>query len=121
MTREMKDSGVEWIGDIPLSWDCDKVEVLFEEVTKKNFNGQQTKALQFKYGTIIPKKNFDSTEEYVAKVIRNYTVVDKGTLVLNGLNLNYDFVSKRVAIVNEKGAITSAYITFNLHFALEHC
>ena len=112
MTREMKDSGVEWIGDIPLSWDCDKVEVLFEEVTKKNFNGQQTKALQFKYGTIIPKKNFDSTEEYVAKVIRNYTVVDKGTLVLNGLNLNYDFVSKRVAIVNEKGAITSAYITF---------
>lgn len=63
----MKDSGVEWIGDIPLSWDCDKVEVLFEEVTKKNFNGQQTKALQFKYGTIIPKKTLTLQKNMLQK------------------------------------------------------
>ena len=30
--------------------------------------------------------------------------------MINGLNLNYDFVSQRVAIVNESGVITSAYL-----------
>ena len=30
--------------------------------------------------------------------------------MINGLNLNYDFISQRVAIVREKGIITSAYL-----------
>ena len=32
--------------------------------------------------------------------------------MLNGLNLNFDFVSQRVALVKERGIITSAYIAF---------
>jgi type I restriction enzyme S subunit len=35
--------------------------------------------------------------------------------MLNGLNLSFDFVTKRVAIVQERGVITSAYIAFEVN------
>ena len=35
----------------------------------------------------------------------------KDDIMINGLNLNYDFISQRVARVREEGAITSAYVS----------
>lgn len=49
-------------------------------------------------------------DDYVADTITNYTVVLPDTVMINGLNLNYDFKSLRVALVKEKGVITSAYL-----------
>lgn len=110
--REMKDSGISWIGEIPKEWKCLPIRALFTENRNKNFLGRETKALQFKYGTIVPKKNFDPEENYVAETILNYNIVDRGMIMLNGLNLNFDFVSKRIALVTERGIITSAYMSF---------
>lgn len=110
--REMKDSGISWIGEIPKKWRCLPIRALFTENRNKNFLGKETRALQFKYGTIIPKKNFDPEENYVAETILNYNIVDRGMIMLNGLNLNFDFVSKRIALVTERGIITSAYMSF---------
>ena len=110
--REMKDSGISWVGEIPKEWRCLPIRALFTENRNKNFLGKETKALQFKYGTIIPKKNFDPEENYVAETILNYNIVDRGMIMLNGLNLNFDFVSKRIALVTERGIITSAYMSF---------
>lgn len=110
--REMKDSGISWVGEIPKEWRCLPIRALFTENRNKNFLGRETKALQFKYGTIVPKKNFDPEENYVAETILNYNIVDRGMIILNGLNLNFDFVSKRIALVAERGIITSAYMSF---------
>lgn len=111
MTRPMKDSGIAWIGQIPKHWIIAPVRSVLKEVTAKNILGKETTALQFRYGTIVEKDNFDATEdEYVARTIRNYTLIYPGVLVLNGLNLNYDFVTKRVALSRLKGVITSAYM-----------
>ena len=38
-------------------------------------------------------------------------IVEPGNIMINGLNLNYDFVTQRVAIVRKKGIITSAYLS----------
>lgn len=112
MSRPMKDSGIAWIGQVPEHWTVAPVRSVLKEVTAKNIFGKETTALQFRYGTIVEKDNFDATEdEYVARTIRNYTLIYPGVLVLNGLNLNYDFVTKRVALSRLKGAITSAYMT----------
>ena len=111
--REMKDSGIEWIGEIPKEWDCKPIRALFDEVNEKNFLGTCTNALKFTYGNIVRKSNFDAdTDDYVATTILNYTVVEAGTIMLNGLNLNFDFVSQRIGLVREKGIITSAYMAF---------
>ena len=113
MMKEMKDSGIEWIGQIPEEWSLVPIRAVFKEVTDKNFDGSVKNALKFTYGAIVPKTNFEAdNDDYVANTILNYTVVEPGTIVLNGLNLNYDFVSQRIGLVKNKGVITSAYMAF---------
>lgn len=108
---EMKDSGIEWVGNIPAHWDAIPIRYLFAECRFKNTLNQEKTALKFTYGTIIKKTNFDSdSDEYVANTMTNYTVVNPGTIMINGLNLNYDFLSQRVGLVKDRGAITSAYL-----------
>ncbi len=111
--RTMKDSGIEWVGRVPQSWSVNPIRAEFQEVTEKNKLGLVKNALKFTYGNIVKKDNFDADDDnYVADTILNYTVVNPGTIMLNGLNLNFDFVSQRVALVKERGIITSAYIAF---------
>lgn len=111
--REMKDSGIEWVGQIPFSWDVKPIRAKLREVTEKNKLGIEKNALKFTYGNIVKKDNFDAADDdYVANTILNYMVVNPGTIMLNGLNLNFDFVTQRVALVKERGIITSAYIAF---------
>ena len=113
--RIMKDSGIEWIGEIPESWEVRPIYLIFDEVIRKNYDLETINALKFNFGTIVKKNNFDVSDNYVLNTIKNYTVVDNGNIMINGLNLNYDFVTKRVGMVTEKGAITSAYLAIKLH------
>lgn len=111
--REMKDSGISWVGLVPCDWDVKPIRAVFEEVTRKNKDGAVKTVLKFTYGTIVRKHDFDADEDsYVADTILNYTVVEPGTIMLNGLNLNFDFVSQRIGLVKEQGVITSAYMAF---------
>ena len=114
----MKDSGIEWIGQVPSDWMVRPIRADFIEVTEKNKFGRVKKALKFTYGRIIPKDNFDADEDsYVADTILNYTIVHPNTIMLNCLNLNFDFVSQRIGLVTETGAITSAYMAFKANNA----
>jgi len=75
-TAEMKDSNIQWVGKIPAHWGSLPIYVLFEEVTKKNIFGKEKQALQFRYGTTVPKENFEADDDlYVAKTILNYNIV----------------------------------------------
>ena len=108
---QMKDTNIEFLGDIPSSWEVHPARFAFKEIKDKNVNGDIQKALQFKNGTIIPKKNFDADDDdYVAETITNYTIVKPNTIMINGLNLNYDLKSYRIGLVKELGVITSAYL-----------
>lgn len=110
-SRPMKESGVEWIGLIPENWSVYPARFAFSEEKTKNVKGTIKQALKFFNGTIIPKDSFDADlDEYVAETITNYTVVKPNTIMINGLNLNYDLKSLRVGLVNELGVITSAYL-----------
>ena len=61
----------------------------------------------------MPKKKYELTEDLI-ETYEKYTVVFPNDIMINGLNLNYDFVSQRIALVKEKGIITSAYIALRL-------
>lgn len=104
-----KDSGIAWLGQIPSHWEVKRCRIVLAENTQANSYIETTKQLQFRYGEIVPKAN-QSVDYGVIETIRKYTVVNKGDIMINGLNLNYDFISQRVAQVIEKGCITSAYI-----------
>ena len=107
---EMKDSGVQWIGDIPSSWTIFPANGVFSEVKEKNMDLKLTNAFSFKYGEIVDKKQVGDVDNNLKETLISYTIVRKYTIMINGLILNYDFVSQRVAIVNESGVITSAYL-----------
>ena len=96
----------------PTQWETDRLAMLFSENKTLNSNREQTNALQFKFGTIIrkPKTKID---ESLLKTWEKYTVVHPSDIMINGLNLNYDFVTDRVGIVKEDGIITSAYISLH--------
>lgn len=117
---KLKDSGIEWVGKIPAHWECKPIGIFFREISRKNIDGAVTNSLKFTYGSIVPKPDFDAdNDEYVAKTILNYNVVDFGTIMINGLNLNYDLISQRVALVQSKGIITSAYLAIKAKSEIE--
>jgi type I restriction enzyme S subunit len=105
-----KDSGFAWMGQIPSHWETRRFRFLLAENSLQNTDLKERKQLQFKYGDIVPKAN-QSEEKDVLDTIKKYTVVAPGDIMINGLNLNYDFISQRVAQVQEPGVITSAYVS----------
>jgi len=107
---EYKDSGVQWLGEIPSHWDMHRWRFLLTENKEKNTGCKEKIQLQFRYGDIVQKSN-QSEDADVLETISKYTVVAPDDIMINGLNLNYDFISQRVAQVRENGAITSAYVS----------
>lgn len=110
--REYKESGVKWQGEIPSHWELRKIFGLFSENKRKNTAFLYKHAMQFNYGTIVDKNECFDTEE-TKEIYSNYSLINKGDIVINGLNLNYDFVSQRVAISPKNGIITSAYVVIS--------
>ena len=106
--REMKDSGIPWIGEIPKDWTIELIGNQVKEVNNPNTDGLEDNALQFKMGTIISKSRGDS--KYNPETLEGYNIVDKGVIMLNGLNLSFDLISQRVGLVRERGVITSTYL-----------
>ena len=108
--NEYKDSSVQWLGEIPSHWDMQRWRFLLTENKVKNTDCKVKVQLQFKYGDIVRKANQDE-DAGVLETISKYTVVAPDDIMINGLNLNYDFISQRVAQVRENGVITSAYVS----------
>lgn len=105
----MKDSGIPWIGQIPSHWGTKRIATHFHNRIENNSDFEFKHAFKFNYGEIVPKNEMGTPEEYHDVYIK-YSKVKKNDIMINGLNLNYDFVSQRVAIVPNDGIITSAYI-----------
>lgn len=105
----MRDSGIPWIGQIPSHWGTKRIATHFHNRIENNSDFEFKHAFKFNYGEIVPKNEMGTPEEYHDVYIK-YSKVKKNDIMINGLNLNYDFVSQRVAIVPNDGIITSAYI-----------
>lgn len=90
-------------------WRSVRLASLFHENTVKNEDFLLSNALQFRYGSIVQKKKFDLTSDLI-ETYKKYTLIQPGDVMINGLNLNYDFITQRVALVPSTGIITSAYI-----------
>ena len=99
-----KDSGIQWLGKIPSHWEIKRSRLIFDENVETNSTCNNTNQLQFRFGTIEPKKSQEMDSD-LKKIISKYTIVQNGDIMINGLNLNYDFVSQRVAQVKERESL----------------
>lgn len=107
--REMKDSGIEWIGEIPKDWEEHPVYVYFEEGKTKNYRMQEQNLLSLSYGRII-RKDINTNGGLLPASFNTYNVVEAGDIIIRPTDLQNDKRSLRTGLVKEQGIITSAYI-----------
>ncbi len=104
----MRDSGVEWIGEIPEHWQAKRLKYLFTEYNKRTETGSETLfSLRMEKG-LIPHN--DVSDKHIAdENLINYKVVNPGQLVMNrmraaigifGLAHNYGLVSPDYSVFN---------------------
>lgn len=123
----MKDSGIEWIGEIPEGWEISPLFSIFKERKQKNYNLKETNILSLSYGKII-RRNTETNMGLLPESFETYNIVDKSNIILRLTDLQNDKTSLRTGLVIERGIITSAYIalesvnTENVFFHyLLHC
>lgn len=110
MGRKMKDSGVEWIGEIPEEWRRIYLFQALSEHKNKNEGLMEKNLLSLSYGK-IKRKEFDSTFGLLPASFEGYNIIECNDIVLRLTDLQNDHKSLRVGIGNERGIITSAYLT----------
>lgn len=107
---EMKDSGIEWIGETPDSWNIRMLNQYVSQVKCKNSDLSETNLLSLSYGK-IKRKDINSNGGLLPESFDNYNIVDENDIVLRLTDLQNDHKSLRVGLVTERGIITSAYVT----------
>lgn len=105
-----KNSGVEWVGQIPSQWKKDSFRGYVYENKNKNLNGENTNLLSLSYGNII-EKDIETNGGLLPESFNTYQIVSKGNIVLRLTDLQNDKKSLRVGYVSQdSGIITSAYL-----------
>ena len=110
LDAEMKDSGIEWVGNIPVHWDVRPLYYYFAERKKKNYLGQEQNLLSLSYGKVI-RKDINTSEGLLPDSFNGYNIIEPGDIVLRLTDLQNDKRSLRTGLVKEHGIITSAYVT----------
>lgn len=106
---EMKDSGVEWIREIPKRWNVHPIYFYFGERKHKNLLGNEDNLLSLSYGNII-RKDINTNGGLLPDTFNTYNIVEKNDIIIRPTDLQNDKRSLRTGIVKEHGIITSAYI-----------
>ena len=104
-----KDSGVEWLGEVPGHWAIQPFLSLAVERNEPNTGMLEDNLLSLSYGRIV-RKNIESNDGLLPESFETYQIVRPGDIVFRLTDLQNDKRSLRTAIVNEQGIITSAYL-----------
>lgn len=104
-----KDSGVEWIGEVPNDWDVTPGRACVYGNKDKNTGLIENQVLSLSYGRIIKKEAEDLTG-LVPESFETYQLVKPGDIIIRGTDLQNDKTSLRTGLAKDVGIITSAYI-----------
>lgn len=107
--REMKDSGIEWISQVPKTWDIHPVYFYFSERKNKNSLGLEQNLLSLSYGNVI-RKNINTVGGLLPESFNTYNIIEANDIVIRPTDLQNDKRSLRTGLCKEHGIITSAYI-----------
>jgi|SaaInlStandDraft_3_1057020.scaffolds.fasta_scaffold31023_2 type I restriction enzyme S subunit len=99
-----KDSGVEWIGDIPSEWDSLKLKYIFSE--KPITHNTELNCGSISFGRVVFKDN----DKVPISTKKSYQEVLEGEYLINPLNLNYDLKSLRIGLSDIDVVVSSGYI-----------
>lgn len=107
--RAMKNSGVEWIGEVPEEWSVSKVKYNFS--TFKKIPGKESEKYERLSLTMNGVKHREkwTSEGLQPKDFMSYQLLRKGDLVFRLIDLQNPSKSRRVALSHDTGLISPAY------------
>lgn len=126
---EMKDSGVEWIGQMPTSWDCTTVGMIATVVRGASprpagdplyFNGNDVPWITVAEVTKGDGKYIDGTETFLTfEGAKQSRIVEEGTLLLSnsGATLGVPKITRIRGCIND-GSVAFYNLSVNQEFLL---
>ena len=105
MARQMKDSWIEWIGEIPVDWSMKRVKHIFTRKNEKVMQENPTILSLARDGVKV--RDISNNEGQIAESYYNYNPVEKGDLLLNPMDL---YSGANCSISKVQGVISPAYI-----------
>lgn len=107
----LKDSGIEWIGEIPAHWIKIKHKVLFKNVSIKGHGDATVLSLYRDYG-VVPKDSRDDNHNVTSLDTDSYKYVQPNDLVINKMKA----WSGSIAITDYEGIVSPAYYTCKVNY-----
>ena len=102
---KMKNSGIEWIGEIPDGWEVKKVKHSF---VRKNEKAMQENPIVLSLARSgVRERDISNNEGQLAESYYNYNPVDVDDLLINPMDL---YSGANCSISKVKGVISPAYI-----------
>ncbi len=123
-TVKMKDSGVEWIGEIPVHWEVKRAKYLFDEIDERSDNGTE-ELLSVSHMTGVTPRSEKKISMFMAEDYSGSKVCHKDDLIFNimwawmgalGVSDRTGIVSPSYAVYRqqEKGTFNSQYLEYLL-------
>ncbi len=109
MTREMKNSGIEWIGDIPSEWKIRKIKYILHERNEKNnpIKSDNILSLTASQG-VIPYAEKEGGGNKPKEDLSAYKLAYPNDIVMNSMNI----LSGSVGLSKYFGCVSPVYYMF---------
>ena len=106
MARNMKDSGIEWIGEIPEGWEIKRLGAILQERNEVNNPIQTTSILSLTNNRgVIPYSEKGNQGNKAKDDLTGYKIAHIGDIVLNSMNV----IIGSVGLSNYYGAVSPVY------------
>ena len=102
--RKMKDSGIEWIGEIPEGWEVSQLKYATRWKSEKGCPDAPVLSLYRDFG-VVPKDSRNDNHNVTSLDTSNYKVVDIGDLVINKMKA----WQGSMAVSDYRGIVSPAY------------
>ena len=104
MSREMKNSGIPWIGEIPAGWQVCFIKQVMRNKSIKGFPDEQVLSLYREHG-VVPTDSRDDNHNVTSEDTSGYKLVDIGDFVINKMKA----WQGSMAVSDYRGIISPAY------------
>lgn len=112
---EYKDSGVEWLGDIPVHWEVKQNRSLFRDVDRRSSTGEE-ELLTVSHLTGVTRRSEKNVTMIEAESHEGYKICEEGELVINTL---WGWMGA-LGVAWERGIVSPAYNIYQLNEAKLH-
>ena len=78
----MKDSGVEWLGEVPAHWEVRRNKSIYQEIDDRSTTGEE-ELLSVSHITGVTARSEKTVNMFMAETLENYKRCQPGDLVIN--------------------------------------